>query len=200
MKRLFDLVIAFVCLLLLSPLLLVLSVVIYFDVKGPLFRQQRIGQRGQVFHLYKFKSMRDIDPNKGLVSNTSRVTPLGRFIRKSSLDELPSLLNIIKGELSFVGPRPLLVDYLPFYKERHLQRHEVKPGLTGLAQINGRNATSWEKRLNKDIEYVNTQSFWLDMKILWLTFFVVLSRRGVESKEDLSIIRLDQDTNYINSN
>ncbi|PXY02983.1 hypothetical protein DF185_02500 [Marinifilum breve] len=196
LKRIFDFIVALVALLFFAPILLIISFLVFIDVGGPFFKQKRIGKNERIFSLYKFKSMKDINKKKGLVSNKDRVTKLGRFIRNASLDELPCLINILKGEMSLVGPRPLLIDYLPYYKERHRSRHKVKPGLTGLAQINGRNNTTWEKRLNLDVQYVEEKSFILDIKILFNTFIKVVKKEGVESQVDLSIVRLDQDTNY----
>lgn len=197
MKRLFDLVLSFLILVIISPFFLFISVVVFCNVKEIFFRQNRIGLNEKAFLLYKFKTMRDVNQEYGLVTNAQRVTKFGRWLRKYSLDELPSLINIIKGEMSFVGPRPLLVEYLPFYKEKHKIRHSVKPGLTGYAQINGRNATTWEKRLDNDAYYVQNNNFFFDMKILALTFLKVIKKEGVESTEDLSIIRLDQDKSYL---
>jgi lipopolysaccharide/colanic/teichoic acid biosynthesis glycosyltransferase len=154
MKRAFDFFVALISFLVLSPVFLVLMVLVYLNVGGPFFRQRRIGHEEKIFHLFKFKSMRDKDPDKSLVTNAQRVTKLGRFMRNTSLDELPGLLNIIKGDMSLVGPRPLLVEYLPYYKPEHRKRHSIKPGLTGLAQINGRNNTTWQERLDYDAVYV----------------------------------------------
>ncbi|MDE5417223.1 sugar transferase [Labilibaculum sp. DW002] len=198
MKSIFDFILALISFIAISPFFLILLVLVYLDTGGPFFKQKRIGKGEKVFFIYKLKSMKDIDEKRGLVSNIDRVTNLGRFIRNASLDELPSLLNILKGDMSFVGPRPLLIEYLPYYKEKHKIRHNVKPGLTGLAQINGRNQTTWEKRLDFDIEYVKKRNFLLDLKILFLTFWKVISKEGVESSVDLSIVRLDQDVEYQN--
>ncbi|PKQ64408.1 hypothetical protein BZG02_06230 [Labilibaculum filiforme] len=196
MKRIFDFTLSLIGLILISPIFLILLLFVYLDVGGPFFKQKRIGKDEKVFSIYKLKSMRNIDEKKGLVSNADRVTKLGRFIRNASLDELPSLLNILKGEMSFVGPRPLLVEYLPYYKDKHKVRHAVRPGLTGLAQINGRNNVDWNNRLSLDIEYVKNQTFIMDCKIILTTFVKVIKKEGVESNVDLSIVRLDQDKNY----
>lgn len=186
-------------LVLLIPIIIVLCIIVYFDVGGPFFKQKRVGKNENIFYLVKFKSMKNVDKTKNLVSNTERITQFGKFIRNASLDELPSLINIIKGDMSIVGPRPLLVEYLPCYKTEHRVRHNVKPGLTGLAQVNGRNNTTWQKRLDLDAYYVKNQSLWLDLKIILLTVKKVLVREGVESDTDLSIVRLDQDKSYLNS-
>ncbi len=199
-KRIFDIVLATAGLVIISPLFLIIVILVYFDTGSPFFTMNRIGLNEVIFKMYKFKSMRDVDREKGLMSNAERVTKLGRFLRNTSLDELPSLINIIKGDMSFVGPRPLLVEYLPHYKKKHRQRHSVRPGLTGLAQINGRNNTTWEERLNNDIKYIENQSFGLDIKILLDTFVKVIKKEGVESNVDLSIRRLDEDDEYKKTN
>lgn len=183
-----------------SPLFLIIAILVYFDTGSPFFTMNRIGFNEEIFKMYKFKSMRDVDKEKGFISNAERVTKLGRFLRNTSLDELPGLVNIIKGDMSFVGPRPLLVEYLPHYKKKHRRRHGVRPGLTGLAQIKGRNNTTWEQRLNNDIKYIENQSFGLDMKILLNTLVKVIKKEGVESNVDLSIRRLDEDDEYKKTN
>ncbi|MDA3867109.1 MAG: sugar transferase [Salinivirgaceae bacterium] len=197
MKRAFDFFVALISFLVLSPVFLVLMVLVYLNVGGPFFRQRRIGHEEKIFHLFKFKSMRDKDPDKSLVTNAQRVTKLGRFMRNTSLDELPGLLNIIKGDMSLVGPRPLLVEYLPYYKPEHRKRHSIKPGLTGLAQINGRNNTTWQERLDYDALYVENHNFWLDLQILLKTAGKVFKREGAESNVDLSIVRLDKAEDYL---
>jgi lipopolysaccharide/colanic/teichoic acid biosynthesis glycosyltransferase len=160
--------------------------------------QKRIGMNERVIKLLKFRTMtNEKDENGRLLPNEIRLTKLGRILRKTSIDELPSLLNVLAGDLSLVGPRPLLVDYLPFYKNKHRKRHDVRPVITGLAQINGRNSTTWELRLNFDVKYIENKSFLLDLKILFLTFFKVISSDGVEGNSDLSIIRLDLDKEYL---
>lgn len=196
MKRIFDIVLSIIFIFMLSPILLILFAAVHMDVGGPFFRQKRVGKNKKIFWLYKFKSMVDPDEGKGLVSNRTRITALGRVLRNLSIDELPSLFNILIGDMSFVGPRPLLVDYLPCYKKKHNKRHNVRPGLTGLAQINGRNNTTWEERLDFDIEYVRNQSFLLDIRIIMQTFFKALKKEGAESDVDLSIVRLDEDKSY----
>jgi undecaprenyl phosphate N,N'-diacetylbacillosamine 1-phosphate transferase len=199
-KRFFDIVLATIGLVIILPLFLIITILVYFDIGSPFFTMNRVGYNEAIFKMYKFKSMHDVDRKKGLISNAQRVTKLGRFLRNTSLDELPSLINILKGDMSFVGPRPLLVEYLPHYKEKHRRRHGVRPGLTGLAQIKGRNNTTWEERLNNDIKYIENQSFCLDMKILLNTFIKVIKKEGVESNVDLSIRRLDEDDEYKKTN
>jgi lipopolysaccharide/colanic/teichoic acid biosynthesis glycosyltransferase len=163
-----------------------------------LFIQERVGLKERTLKLYKFRSMTNVKNSDGvLLPNNERVTKLGKFIRKSSIDELPSLLNVLKGDLSLVGPRPLLVEYLPCYKPVHRIRHTVRPGITGLAQINGRNVTTWQSRLDFDKHYVENQSLYLDFKILLLTVYKVFKRENVEGGTDLSISRLDRDSSYL---
>lgn len=198
MKRIFDLIISLLTILIFTPLFLALFIIVYFDVGWPIFTQKRIGLNNKIFSLLKFKSMRDIDIERNLVTNEQRITKLGRFLRRTSLDELPSLINIVKGEMSLVGPRPLLIDYLPFYRPEHRIRHTVKPGLTGLAQINGRNQITWERRLNLDVYYVQNRNVIMDLKILFLTVGKVFKKEGVENSADLSIVRLDEDETYLN--
>jgi len=198
MKRAIELIISGIGIICLMPVFFILIILTSLDVGKPFFRQKRIGFGEKVFYLIKFKTMKDIDIQKGMISNEDRVTKFGRFVRNYSIDELPGLFNIFKGDMSFVGPRPLLVEYLPFYKERHKKRHLVKPGLTGLAQINGRNNTTWNERLDYDIQYVENQSFALDLKILLSTVVKVFKKEGVESTVDLSIVRLDKDLRYKN--
>ena len=146
------------------------------------FRQLRPGYKGKTFNIYKFRTMTNKKDKEGnLLTDEERLVGVGKFIRSTSLDELPQLFNILKGEMSFVGPRPLLVEYLPLYNERQKRRHDVKPGITGWAQINGRNAISWEQKFEYDVWYVENQSFWLDMKILLMTFLKVIKRSDVSS-------------------
>jgi len=147
-----------------------------------LFRQTRIGLHGRPFPLYKFKTMRDPGPGEDpLATDAIRLTRFGRFLRATSLDELPSLWNVFKGDMRLVGPRPLLPEYLPLYTQEQMRRHEVKPGITGWAQVNGRNAISWEEKFRLDVWYVDNRSFWLDLKILWLTAWRVLARKDVSA-------------------
>lgn len=158
-------------------------VILLFSNKGnPFFTQLRPGKKGRLFRLIKFKTMTDERDEEGrLQPDDIRLTPVGKWIRSTSLDELPQLINVIKGDMSLVGPRPLLKKYLPRYTERQARRHEVKPGITGLAQIKGRNAITWEERFEWDVQYVETMSFALDMKILWQTFIKVLRREGISA-------------------
>lgn len=180
-KRLFDFVVSLLALLLLSPILLVVAVLVTIFHGWPvLFRQQRPGYRGRLFHIYKFRTMSNARDKAGnLLPDAQRLTPLGRFLRSSSLDELPELFNILKGEMSFVGPRPLLTQYLERYSLEQARRHDVMPGLTGWAQVNGRNALTWEEKFKLDVWYVDNWSFWLDIKIIFLTFVKVFKREGI---------------------
>ena len=180
-KRLFDLTAALLGLLLLSPLLLVLAALVRTGLGRPvLFRQQRPGYRGKPFFLFKFRSMRDAHgPDGAPLPDDQRLTRLGRFLRAASLDELPELVNILRGEMSFVGPRPLLMQYLQRYSPEQMRRHDVLPGLTGWAQVNGRNALTWADKFRLDVWYVDHWSFWLDVRILFLTIGAVLRREGI---------------------
>lgn len=181
MKLLFDLALAFVGLVCLSPLLLLLALLVRIKIGSPvLFRQRRPGLHAKPFYLYKFRTMTDARDGEGnLLSDEKRLTGLGRFLRGSSLDELPELLNVVKCEMSLVGPRPLLLEYLALYSREEAVRHQVRPGLTGWAQVNGRNGISWPEKLKLDAWYVRNRTFLLDLKILFITFFKVLNREGI---------------------
>ncbi len=180
-KRLIDIATSFVLLLLFLPVLLMVAVAVWCWLGRPtLFRQQRRGLYGEPFTLFKFRTMTDArDANGDLLPDAARLTPLGQFLRKTSLDELPQLWNVLRGEMSLAGPRPLLLEYLPYYSDREMTRHNVRPGLTGLAQVNGRNVTTWDKRLELDVQYVERLSFSLDVKILLATFWQVVRRCDV---------------------
>jgi lipopolysaccharide/colanic/teichoic acid biosynthesis glycosyltransferase len=180
-KRLFDLILACAAVLLLSPVMLVVTLSLWLSEGRPIFfRQPRPGYRGRIFLMYKFRTMRDARDKEGNpLPDEQRISALGRFLRATSLDELPELLNVIKGEMSLVGPRPLLVSYLERYSPEQARRHDVLPGITGWAQINGRNALSWEDKFRLDVWYVDHCSFGLDLKILFLTVWKVLKREGI---------------------
>jgi len=184
LKRAFDLLVTLPAVLVLAPFMLVLALLVHLKLGAPvLFRQQRPGLHGKPFTLYKFRTMTGArDVNGNLLPDAERLTPFGRFLRSSSLDELPELFNVLKGEMSLVGPRPLLMEYLPLYSSEQMRRHEVKPGLTGWAQINGRNALTWEEKFALDVWYVNHSSLALDMTILWRTFLKVITREGVSAE------------------
>ena len=180
-KRIFDFTIALIALIILSPILLLTAILVRVFIGTPiLFKQQRPGYMGRPFFVYKFRSMTNrLTPNGSLLPDAERLTRFGSFLRSLSLDELPELFNILRGDMSFVGPRPLLMEYLPLYSPRQMRRHDVVPGLTGWAQVNGRNAIDWPTRFNMDIWYVDNWSFWLDIKIIFMTVWKVISREGV---------------------
>jgi len=195
LKRPIDLCVSAVALVLLSPVLLILALVIAWNMGSPvIFKQARIGRNGTIFNLFKFRTMCEAgDAENRSLSDAERLTSLGRALRSSSLDELPELWNVLCGQMSLVGPRPLLVDYLPYYASDHAHRHDVRPGLTGWAQVNGRNAQDWETRFNLDLEYIKRQSFRFDCYILWRTIGHVLSARNVESAPGLPMPRFDDE-------
>ncbi len=183
-KRLFDFCAAFFGLLALALPLLVLCLLVRLKLGSPIFfRQDRPGQGGRIFRMIKFRTMTDErGPDGKLLPDSVRLTAFGRFLRGSSLDEFPELINVVRGEMSLVGPRPLLVQYLPRYSPEQARRHEVKPGITGWAQINGRNAISWEDKFRLDVEYVDRASFFLDVRILFLTVKKVFVREGITAQ------------------
>ena len=178
-----DYLFSLAALLLLSPLLLLVALLLRWQLGAPvLFRQKRPGYRGKSFCLLKFRTMTNQrDANGELLPDAQRLTPFGRWLRSSSIDELPGLLNILRGEMSFIGPRPLLMQYLPLYSPEQARRHDVKPGFSGWAQINGRNAITWEEKFRLDVWYVDNQSFWLDLRIFVITIMKVLSREGISA-------------------
>ena len=183
MKRLFDIIVSATTLFLLSPIMFIVSRKIAKNLGSPvLFKQDRPGLYGRTFKMIKFRSMRDaVDANGNLLPDSERLTPFGEKLRSSSLDELPGLWNVLKGDMSLVGPRPLLVEYLPLYSDEQSKRHDVRPGITGWAQVNGRNAISWEEKFKLDVWYVENQSFWLDLKILFLTVKKVFVKEGISA-------------------
>jgi len=182
-KRLLDIIVSFILLIALIPVFLIVALLVRVKLGSPvIFTQKRPGKDGKIFSLYNFRSMTDERDELGvLLSNEKRLTNFGKALRASSLDELPELWNILKGDMSFVGPRPLLVEYLTLYSETQKKRHEVRPGLTGLAQVNGRNTVDWQTRFQYDIEYIKNLSFLLDLKILIKTVFTVFKREGISS-------------------
>jgi lipopolysaccharide/colanic/teichoic acid biosynthesis glycosyltransferase len=183
LKRIFDIFGAGVGLTVLSPVLLILVILIRRGMGSPLlFRQIRPGKDGEPFEMMKFRTMRDATgPDGELLPDTVRLTRLGQTLRSSSLDELPELWNVLKGDMSLVGPRPLLMEYLPLYSPEQARRHNVRPGVTGWAQVNGRNAISWDEKFALDVWYVDNRSLWLDLKIIWLTIRKVLQREGISA-------------------
>ena len=185
-KRAIDLLIAGLTLILTCPIQLVVALLVRINLGSPvLFKQQRPGRSGRMFTMYKFRTMRDI--TEDLVSDEDRITPFGSWLRSTSLDELPELLNVLKGDMSIVGPRPLLPEYLPLYTTRQARRHEVRPGVTGLAQVKGRNAMPWAERLAWDVRYVEARSFALDCRIVLDTFKVVLTREGITEEGQVAM-------------
>lgn len=185
MKRVFDILVSFILLVLLVPLFLIVSILISLKLGLPVFfKQIRPGLKGKKFHMVKFRTMLDATDSGGNpLPDSERLTKFGKFLRSTSLDELPGLINVLKGDMSLVGPRPLLVEYLPLYSNTQRRRHEVKPGITGWAQVNGRNAISWEEKFNYDVWYVDNQSFFLDVKILHLTVKKVFVREGISAED-----------------
>lgn len=188
-KRLLDFILSIVAFILLSPVLVIVAILVRIKLGSPIiFKQQRPGLNEKIFTMYKFRTMRDDRDEEGnLLPDENRLTKFGKLLRSTSLDELPELLNIIKGDMSIVGPRPLLVQYLPRYNEEQKHRHDVRPGFTGYAQVNGRNSISWKKKFDLDIFYVNNVSFLLDVKIVFKTIKVVLFKEGVASKTSVTM-------------
>ena len=189
MKRLFDCIVAFLVLLLLSPVISIVAWNIRKNLGSPvLFRQTRPGLNRKPFEMVKFRTMKDaVDQQGNPLPDSERMTPLGALLRSTSLDELPELWNVLKGDMSLVGPRPLLMEYLPLYSPVQARRHEVRPGITGWAQVNGRNAISWEEKFALDVWYVDNRTLWLDLKILWLTVIKVFKRDGIAAEGEATM-------------
>ena len=190
-KRLFDLCLVFLSLPLILPIYLLLIVLVLAKFNFPiLFKQSRPGMNGKIFNIYKFRTMtNDRDKDGNLLSDEFRLTKFGKFLRSTSLDELPSLWNVLKGDMSLVGPRPLLTEYLDLYSTKQARRHEVKPGITGWAQVNGRNAISWNEKFDLDVWYVDNQSFKLDIIILWKTLSKVMKRSGINQGGEFTMAK-----------
>ncbi len=193
-KRFIDFTISLIAVIILSPLLLVVSLILLFANKGAgvIFYQSRPGMNEKIFKVIKFKSMteeRDYEGN--LLPNDKRITPVGKFIRKTSIDELPQLINVLKGDMSLIGPRPLLIDYLPLYSNDQKKRHNVRPGITGWAQINGRNAISWTEKFELDIWYVENMSFKLDLKIILLTILKVIKSENINQTKEVTMYKFN---------
>jgi undecaprenyl phosphate N,N'-diacetylbacillosamine 1-phosphate transferase len=188
-KRLMDIALSLLAIIILSPVLLIVAILVRVKLGSPvIFKQKRPGFNEKIFTLYKFRTMTDEkDENGELLSNDIRLTKLGRILRATSLDELPELFNILKGDMSIIGPRPLLIEYLSLYNEKQKHRHDVRPGLSGLAQVNGRNAISWDEKFDYDVEYVESISFLLDVKLIVQTFFKVFRREGVNKSENITM-------------
>jgi lipopolysaccharide/colanic/teichoic acid biosynthesis glycosyltransferase len=193
MKRLFDFVVSASLLLVLSPLLLVLYALIWLKLGNPvIFRQTRPGLHGKPFTMVKFRTMTERRNERGeLLPDRERLTKFGRFLRASSLDELPELWNVLRGEMSLVGPRPLLMEYLPLYSSEQARRHEMRPGITGWAQVNGRNAISWDDKFRLDVWYVDHQSLWLDIRILLMTARKVMMRDGISAAGEATVSKFN---------
>lgn len=192
-KRIIDFVVALIGFIILSPLFVIVTIGLFFANQGkPFFFQLRPGKGGKIFKIVKFKTMNDKkDADGNLLSDAQRLTKIGSFVRKTSLDEIPQLLNVLKGDMSLIGPRPLLVHYLDLYSEFQNRRHEVKPGITGWAQVNGRNAISWEKKFELDVWYVDHISFVLDVKILFKTILKVVQSEGINAADAATIEPFD---------
>ncbi|MBA3447234.1 MAG: sugar transferase [Pseudaminobacter sp.] len=192
-KRLFDIIVSAILLLVMSPILAIVAWQVHRKLGTPvLFRQLRPGKDGSLFEMIKFRTMRDArDASGNILPDRDRLTSFGRMLRSSSLDELPELYNVLKGEMSLVGPRPLLIEYLPLYSPEQARRHRVRPGVTGWAQINGRNALTWDEKFELDIWYVDNQSFWLDLKILLRTAAKVLRRSDISAKGEATMPRFE---------
>ena len=183
LKRFFDIFLSAVGLIFFAPIIAFISFQVRVRLGSPIFfLQVRPGKDGRPFEMIKFRTMRDATDNNGeLLSDSERILPFGNFLRNSSLDELPELWNVLKGDMSLVGPRPLLMEYLPLYSTEQARRHNARPGITGWAQVNGRNTISWEDKFKYDVWYVDNQSFWLDMKIIWMTIKKVIAREGISA-------------------
>lgn len=192
-KRILDLILSLMALIVLMPLMIIIGILVRINLGSPIiFKQKRPGKNEKIFTLYKFRTMtdkRDIDGN--LLPDEYRLTKFGKFLRSTSLDELPELINIIKGDMAIVGPRPLLVEYLPYYTEEEKHRHDVRPGLTGLAQVNGRNEISWEEKLKYDIEYIKEISFYSDLKIIFKTIKKTIKRKDIKMGKELQFGKLN---------
>lgn len=195
-KRLFDILLSALALILLSPLIAITAIFVIIDLGFPIFFTQiRPGYRGNLFKIYKFRSMKDIETKKGIQTpDIKRLTAFGLLIRSTSIDELPSLWNVLMGDMSLVGPRPLLVEYLSLYNKEQARRHNVKPGITGWAQVNGRNALSWRERFELDVWYVDNHTFFLDLKILLMTVKKVLFREGIAQSGQVTMSKFTGNT------
>lgn len=191
-KRLLDIVLSLIAIIITLPIFLIIGILVLIFIGKPvLFRQKRPGKNEKIFTMYKFRTMTNKkDKDGNLLPDELRLTKLGKILRKTSLDEIPEFINILKGDMSFVGPRPLLVEYLPYYTEKEHHRHDVRPGLTGLAQVSGRNLLNWEARFSKDIEYVNNITFMNDLKIIFKTISIVLKREGINDQKTATMTSL----------
>ncbi len=191
-KRILDIILSLIAIIITLPIFLIVGILILIFIGQPaIFRQKRPGKNEKIFTMYKFRTMTNKkDEDGNLLPDELRLTKLGKFLRKTSLDEIPEFINILKGDMSFVGSRPLLVEYLPYYTEEEHHRHDVRPGLTGLAQVSGRNLLNWDDRFKKDIEYVNNITFKNDLKIAFKTILIVLKKEGINSKKTVTMTSL----------
>ena len=191
LKRIFDILLSLLGLILLSPVVIIVMILLMINNHGrPIFLQKRPGKDGKIFNVIKFKTMNDSVGKDGrLLPDPIRLTILGKFIRRTSLDEIPQFINVLKGDMSLIGPRPLLPEYLPLYNLEQKKRHDVKPGITGLAQVNGRNSISWERKFEYDVFYVNNLSFLLDMRIFFRTFLKVIASEGINTENEATTTR-----------
>ena len=192
-KRLFDILFSLLVLIILSPVFLIVALLVRINLGSPiLFTQERVGLNNKVFKMYKFRTMKDgKDKNGNLLPDSERLTRFGKLLRSTSLDELPEFINILKGDMSLIGPRPLLVEYLPLYSDEQIKRHNVLPGLTGWAQINGRNAISWSEKFKLDVWYVENWSLILDIKIFFLTIYKVFKRDGISQEGEVTMTKFN---------
>ena len=199
-KRILDIILSLIAIIVTLPIFLIVGILILIFIGQPaIFRQKRPGKNEKIFTMYKFRTMTNKkDEDGNLLPDELRLTKLGKFLRKTSLDEIPEFINILKGDMSLVGPRPLLVEYLPYYTEEEHHRHDVRPGLTGLAQVNGRNNLDWDKRLKKDIEYVNNITFRNDVKIIIDTIKIVFKREGITDNKSATMTRLNIERKKVN--
>lgn len=188
-KRMLDIILSIAAIIILFPILIIISIVVYIMLGSPIFfTQNRVGRNGKIFKMIKFRSMLNSkNKNDELLEDNERLTPLGRVLRSTSIDELPELINVIKGDMSLVGPRPLLVEYIPRYSKKQFKRHDVFPGITGWAQINGRNLISWEKKFELDVWYVENWSMLLDIKIILMTVVKVFKRAGINQDDNVTM-------------
>lgn len=187
MKRLIDIVISLIALIILSPIFILIAYKVSKNLGSPIFfLQERPGKNGKIFKMIKFRSMKDgVDKDGNILPDEERITPFGQKLRSTTLDEMPQLINVLKGDMSIVGPRPQLTDFMQHYTSRQMRRHEVRPGMTGLAQVNGRNNLSWEEKFELDVEYVEKHNIWLDFKIMFKTVLVILKKEGINSPDQL---------------
>lgn len=199
-KRILDIILSLIAIIITLPIFLIVGILVLIFIGQPaIFRQKRPGKNEKIFTMYKFRTMTNKkDENGNLLPDELRLTKLGKFLRKTSLDEIPEFINILKGDMSFVGPRPLLVEYLPYYAKEEHHRHDVRPGLTGLAQVSGRNLLNWNDKFQKDLEYVNNITFINDVKIIFDTIKIVFKREGITDNKSATMTKLNNERNKVN--